>query len=241
LAIFGGTAQLAPRPPPDYAWTLDHVFDAITENTKEAIIISPNNPVGNCIPEQEFRRLLELDLLVIVDEAYFDFAETTLAHLVHKYSNLIVTRTMAKAFGFAGLRLGYALTNPELTEYLSKVMHHFPVNRITAAAAVAALGDTQYLSYVKREIKTGREYLEKALNALEGVRAFPSETNFVLTQYIMPNANSNAIAQELLEQGIIVRDYTGKTGLDGQFIRITVGTQEQNEACVKMIQDALNL
>jgi histidinol-phosphate aminotransferase len=239
LAIFGGTTQLAPRPPPDYNWTLDHVFDAITPKTKEVILVSPNNPVGNCIPENEFKRLLELDLLIVVDEAYFDFADTTLTHFIHNHSNLIITRTMAKAFGFAGLRLGYALTNPELADYLSKVMHHFPVNRITAAAAVAALGDTQYLSYVKKEIKTGREYLEKALNELTSVRAFPSKTNFVLTQFTESNADSNAITQQLMQEGIIVRDYTGKAGLEGQFIRITVGTQEQNEACVNTIKNAL--
>ena len=240
LGIFGGKAQLAPRPPPDYTWALDPVLEAVTPETKEIILISPNNPVGNCIPEPEFKRLLDLDLLIVVDEAYFDFAETTLAHFVNKHSNLIVTRTMAKAFGFAGLRLGYALANPELAEYLSKVMHHFPVNRVTAAAAVAALRDTQFLSYVKKEIKSGREYLEKALNEVQGVRTYPSTTNFVLTQYTLPGADSNSIAQQLLQKGIIIRDYTGKAGLEGQFIRITVGTQEQNEACVNTIKAALN-
>ncbi len=239
LAIFGGKAQQAPRSPPDYAWNLTPVIDSITPDTKEIILISPNNPVGNCLPEKEIRHLLDLDLLIVVDEAYFDFADTTLAHLVNKHPNLIVTRTMAKAFGFAGLRLGYAISNPDLAEYLSKVMHHFPVNRITAAAAIAALGDTQFLSYVKREINTGREYLEKALNDLDGVRAFPSSTNFVLTQYTTPGADSNAITQQLLREGILVRDYTGKAGLDGQFIRITVGTQQQNEACVDTIKAAL--
>jgi histidinol-phosphate aminotransferase len=241
LAIFGGTAQSAPRLPPDYAWTVDPVFDAITPRTKEIILVSPNNPVGNCIPEDELRRLLELDLLIVVDEAYFEFADTTLAHLIDKYPNLIITRTMAKAFGFAGLRLGYALTNPELAEYLSKVIHHFAVNRITAAAAIAALGDTEYLAYVKREIKTGREYLEDALNELAGVTTFPSKTNFVLTQYTGSGADSNAISQTLLQKGIIVRDYTGKAALKGQFIRITVGTREQNEACVEALRMALNL
>ncbi|MFX1566069.1 MAG: histidinol-phosphate transaminase [Promethearchaeota archaeon] len=239
LAIFGGVALNVPRSPPDYSWSLDPVFDAMTPEVKEIILVSPNNPVGNCISEEEFRRLLELDKLIVVDEAYFDFAETTLAHLVHKHSNLIVTRTMAKAFGFAGLRLGYALTNPDLTDYLSKVLHHFPVNRITAAAAVAALGDTEYLDYVKREIKTGRHYLETALNELSGVRTFPSKTNFVLTQYTQSTSASNIITQKLLQAGIIVRDYTGKAGLEGQFIRITVGTQEQNEACVQTIRNAL--
>ncbi|MFW9934113.1 MAG: histidinol-phosphate transaminase [Candidatus Thorarchaeota archaeon] len=239
LGIFGGIAQSVPRPPPDYSWNLDHVFDTITAETKEIILISPNNPVGNCLPERELKRVLNLDLLIVVDEAYFDFADTTFAHLIDEYPNLIITRTMAKAFGFAGLRLGYALTNPKLAEYLSKVLHHFPVNRVTAAAAVAALGDVDYLAFVKEKIQTGREYLEKALNEISGVKAFPSKTNFVLTQYTTPNADSNIIAQQLLQNGIIVRDYTGKAGLVGQFIRITVGTQEQNEACVATIEKAM--
>ena len=239
LDFFGGTTQLAPRAPPDYAWTIDHVFDVITPETKELILISPNNPVGNCIPEKAMRQLLDLDMLVVLDEAYFEFADTNLAHLVHEYPNLIVTRTMAKAFGFAGLRLGYALTNPTLADYLTKVIHHFPVNRLTAIGAIAALEDTAYLDYVKHEIEKGRDYLEKALAALPEVRTFPSKTNFVLTQFTNPNANSNDIAHHLLQNGIIVRDYTGKAGLEGQFIRITVGTQQQNETCVNAIKVAL--
>jgi histidinol-phosphate aminotransferase len=241
LAIYNGAVQLVPRPPPDYGWKIDHVLDAITSTTKMIVIISPNNPVGNCIPEKEMRRLLDRDLLIVVDEAYYEFAETTLAHLVHKYPNLIVTRTMAKAFGFAGLRLGYALTNANLADYLSKAMHHFPVNRITAKAAIAALGDASYLEYVKREIKSGREFLTSALNALPDVQTYPSHTNFVLTKFLGPSANSYDIAQHLVQEGIIVRDYTGKAGLEGQFVRITVGTQEQNEACVKAIEHALSL
>lgn len=239
LEFFGGTALLAPRAPPDYAWKIDHVFDVITPETKELILISPNNPVGNCIPEKAMRQLLDLDMLVVLDEAYFEFAETTLVHLINEYPNLIVTRTMAKAFGFAGLRLGYAITNPTLADYLTKVMHHFPVNRLTASGAIAALEDAAYLDYVKQEIQKGRNYLEKALAALPGVRTFPSRTNFVLTQFMDPDANSYEIAQHLLQNGIIVRDYTGKAGLEGQFIRITVGTQQQNETCVQTIKTAL--
>jgi len=240
LAIYNGVAQLALRPPPDYGWKIDHVLDAITSATKMVVIISPNNPVGNCIPEKEMRRLLERDLLIVVDEAYYEFAETTLVHLVNEFPNLIITRTMAKAFGFAGLRLGYVITNANLADYLSKAMHHFPVNRITAKAAIAALGDTSYLDYIKREIKSGREYLVSALNALPDVQTFPSLTNFVLTKFTGSSVSSYDVAQHLLGEGIIVRDYTGKAGLEGQFIRITVGTMEQNEACVKAIDKALS-
>jgi histidinol-phosphate aminotransferase len=118
-------------------------------------------------------------------------------------------------------------------------MHHFPVNRLTATGAIAALEDAAYLDYVKQEIQKGRDYLENALAALPGVRTFPSRTNFVLTQFLDPDANSYDITQHLLQNGIIVRDYTGKAGLEGQFIRITVGTQQQNETCVKTINTAL--
>ncbi|MFX0168494.1 MAG: histidinol-phosphate transaminase [Candidatus Hodarchaeota archaeon] len=241
LDIFGGISQLAPRPPPNYEWTIDQVFDTITPQTKEIILVSPNNPVGNCIPETAMRKLLDLDLLIVLDEAYFEFADSTLVHLVYEYPNLVITRTMAKAFGFAGLRLGYALTNPNLAAYLAKVLHHFPVNRLTAAAAIAALNDRDYLDYVKREIRKGREYLESALNGLPDVKTFPSKTNFVLTQFTGTDVDSYDIAQHLLQEGIIVRDYSGKAALDGQFIRITVGTQEQNQACVKAVKMALEL
>ncbi len=239
LKICGGLAQMAPRSPPDYSWKIDHVFDVITPQTKVLVIVSPNNPVGNCIREADFRRILEENLLVVLDEAYFEFADETLAHLVKEYSNLVVTRTFAKAFGFAGLRLGYAITTPQLATYLTKVLHHFPVNSLTAKAAIAALEDKEYLEYVQREIRAGRTYLYDELNRLPDVHAFPSKTNFVLCQFNTPNISSNDIAQQLLNQGIIVRDYTGKAGLDGQFIRITVGTKEQNDACIRGITEAL--
>ncbi len=240
LRICGGKAQLASRPPPDYNWDFDKVIDAITPETKVVVVVSPNNPCGDCTPEAGLRRLLEKDLLVVVDEAYYEFADSTLVHLVKEYENLIVTRTFAKVFGFAGLRLGYAITTPELAKYLTKVIHHFPVNRLTAAAAVAALKDKEFLEFVRREIRTNRVYLEQELNKIEGVRAFPSQTNFVLAQLSKPGLTSGKIATKLLLRGILIRDYTGKAGLEGEFIRITVGTKEQNKAVVQIIASAFS-
>jgi histidinol-phosphate aminotransferase len=174
-------------------------------------------------------------VLVVLDEAYFEFADTTMVHLVNKYENLIVTRTFAKVFGFAGLRLGYAITTPELANYLAKVLHHFPVNRLTAAAAVAALADTEFLDHVRREIRASRVYLEQELNALDGIRAFPSQTNFVLCQLNKAGVSSQEVTDFLLQQGILVRDYTGKAGLEGEYIRITVGTKPQIETLIKAL------
>jgi histidinol-phosphate aminotransferase len=239
LQMHGGVAQLAPRTPPDYNWTLDPIIDAINPETRILVLISPNNPVGNCIREDDLRQLLERDLLVVLDEAYYEFADITHAPLVKEYNNLVVTRTFAKAFGFAGLRLGYAITTPDLAAYLTKVLHHFPVNRLTAAAAIAALQDTAFLNYVKNEIQSGRRYLEDALNQIPGVRAFPSKTNFVLCQLEHSNVSSYDVAQNLIQKGIIIRDYSGKPGLEGQFVRITVGTQDQNEAVIASIKAVL--
>ncbi len=236
LQMYGGIAQLAPRAPPNYNWTLAPILDALEPEIKLLVIISPNNPVGNCIQEDDLRQLLEHDVLVVVDEAYYEFADITHAPLVKEYSNLVVTRTFAKAFGFAGLRLGYAITTPDLATYLTKVLHHFPVSRLTAAAAIAALQDTAFLNYVKNEIKGGRCFLEDALNQIPGVRAFPSKTNFVLCQFEHSSVSSYNVAQNLIQKGIIVRDYSGKPGLKGQFVRITVGTQEQNKAVVAGIK-----
>jgi histidinol-phosphate aminotransferase len=240
LAICGGKPQFAPRAPPEYSWDFDQVVDAITPETKVVVVVSPNNPCGDCVPETGLRQLLDQDVLVVVDEAYFEFADSTLVHLVKNYENLIVTRTFAKVFGFAGLRLGYAITTPELATYLGKVLHHFPVNRLTAAAAVAALTDAEFLNYVRREIRANRTYLEKGLNKLDGVRAFPSQTNFVLSQLTKTSVASSQVTQKLLENGILVRDYTGKAGLEGEFIRITVGTKEQNKAVIQGIKTAIN-
>ncbi len=239
LAICGGKAQFAPRPPPDYSWNFDKAVDAITPETKVVVVVSPNNPCGDCVPEAGLRQLLDRDILVVVDEAYYEFADSTLVHLVKKYENLIVTRTFAKVFGFAGLRLGYAITSPDLATYLSKVLHHFPVNRLTAAAAVAALADTEFLDYVRREIRANRTYLEQGLDRIDGVRSFPSQTNFVLSQLTKQGISSSDVTQKLQDEGILVRDYTGKAGLEGEFIRITVGTIEQNKAVIQGITTAI--
>lgn len=235
LRICGGTAQLVNRPPPNYEWQIGKILAAITPKSKMIVLVSPNNPVGNCITEADLRQILTKDILVVLDEAYFEFADGTLAHLVKEYDNLVVTRTFAKAFAFAGLRLGYAITTPILAAYLEKVLHHFPVSTITAAAAVAALADTKYLEFVRREILAGRAYLEQALNHIPGVRVFPSKANFVLTQFTDPKVNSSDVSQKLAERGILVRDQGGKEGLVGQFVRITVGTRKQNEACTRAL------
>ena len=239
LQLFGGVAQLAIRSPPDYRWDIDQILKGITPQIKMLVIVSPNNPVGNSISESDFRRLLDNDVLVVLDEAYFEFAGKTLAHLINDYSNLIVTRTFSKAFGMAGLRLGYAITTPSLADYLTKVLHHFPINRLTTVAAIAALKDTGYLNSVIKRVRRSRDDLGKALNQLHGVKAFPSETNFILCKFTVPDFNSYDIAQKLLENGFIVRDYTGKEGLEGQFIRITVGTDEQNKGLVTALKSIL--
>jgi len=242
LHICGGRFLEAPRPPPDYPWEVDRILEVITPETSVVVVVSPNNPVGNCIGEDDLRRLLEEDVLVVLDEAYYEFADGTLAHLVHDYSNLLCLRTLSKAFGMAGLRMGYAIAQPKLAAYLSKVIPHFSVNALAAAAAIAALGDTEYLEFVRREIREGRAYLERELSRISGLRVFHSMTNFILCQITRQGLTSDNLTLRLAQRGILVRDYTGKPGLEGhgQFIRITVGTMDQNQALVREISDLLS-
>ncbi len=207
----------------------EKVFDKVSKNTKIIFLCSPNNPSGNALHEEDARKILEsVNSIVFIDEAYVEFAGSSLSGLVREYDNLIVGRTFSKAFGFAGMRMGYAIMPEWICREYMKVMTPFSVDVMSLAAGIAALDDRGYLEKSIETVKRGRIQLAQGLELL--CRMFPSEANFILID-VSPHKASE-VSESLLRKGIIVRDCTSFRGAGTSLIRITVGTKEQNEKVI---------
>jgi len=212
-----------------------NLISACNEKTKLIFISSPNNPTGNCIPEDEIREIIEsVDsrAMVVIDEAYAEFAGSSLVNLVREYENVAVMRTFSKAFGLAGLRVGYGIIPEWLASAYKKVAMPFSVNSIAIKAAIAALRDQAYLRKTVERVKHERAFLTENLRRVFK-KVYPSEANFVLAD-VSP-AKSAVVCAKLMKRGIIVRDCSSFRGAGDSFIRVTVGTREQNEKVVEAL------
>jgi len=204
----------------DFSLDLEALLSSITPKTKIIFLCSPNNPTANQFRREEILRLAEdFDGLVAVDEAYADFANSTLVDVVGEFENLIVFRTFSKVFGLAGLRLGYVITNKALAEVMNeRLQMPYAVSLVALKTAVKMLENFEYIEGTIKELKAERSRMIEALNQIDGVRAFPSETNFVLFQV---NRNSLSVYRNLLSRGIIVRNI-GRVLEFNNCLRVTV-------------------
>lgn len=193
-------------------------------------ICSPNNPTGGLIDDEVIREVLEgTNSVVFLDEAYAEFAGVSHADWVERYENLIVGRTLSKAFGLAGLRIGYAVAPEWVVEQYSRAAPSFGVSAPAIAGGVAALRDTDHMRNAVRKIVTERERVAGSL------RANPSHANFL---YVETSRESSAMVEDLLKEGISVKDCSGIPGSDNHHIRVTIGTPEQNDAFLEAYRRA---
>ncbi|HOT07516.1 MAG TPA: histidinol-phosphate transaminase [Methanotrichaceae archaeon] len=199
--------------------------DSLTgvDGSSMIFLCSPNNPTSNASTEEEVRAVVEsTGAMVFLDEAYVDFAKKSLISMVSRYDNLIVGRTMSKAFGLAGLRLGYAvLPAPVADQYRRAAPPFFGLSTISVAAGVAALQDA---AYMRRSVEKIRKERQRLISELP--EAGPSQANFL---YLETDRPSSEVAEALLRQGVIVRDCRSFWGAGENHIRVTVGTREQND------------
>ena len=192
---------------------------------------NPNAPTGMALPLAQVERLLagNPDSVVVVDEAYVDFGAQTAATLIDRYPQLLVIRTLSKAWALAGLRVGYALGHPDLIEALSRVKDSFnsyPLDRLALAGATAALSDAAWLAQTSARIQASREALSEGLRA-RGFEVLPSLANFVFARH--PAHQGARLATQLREQRILVRQFARPQRI-ADFLRITIGTPQQCEA-----------
>ena len=213
----------------DYALDVAGVEQAVREqpNVKLLFLTSPNNPSGNRLPDAELRRLLELPVMVVLDEAYVEFSEhPSRAPWVLERENLVVLRTFSKAAGIAGLRLGYGIFPAWLMPHLWTFKQPYNVNVAASVAGLASLRHADQIRRVVGLLKAERARLFALLAATPCLRPYPSEANFILCDVV--GRDARALKQALEQRGILVRHYA-RPGLEN-CIRVSVGRPEQTDA-----------
>jgi histidinol-phosphate aminotransferase len=220
----GATPILAPRGP-HFEVAGDMPLDI-----KMAFLCSPNNPTGNVTSEEEVCALLEsTEAIVFLDEAYVEFADKSLIRLVEQHDNLIVGRTLSKAFGLAGMRLGYAIAPRWIADqYRRAAPPFYGISCATVAAGAAALSDLPFMRQSVEMIKSERQRLQKATGA------HPSQANFL---YLETECDSREYVERFLARGIIIRDCRSFGGAGENHARVTVGTPSENDRFLSAFQE----
>jgi histidinol-phosphate aminotransferase len=222
----------------DWHYDLTALAGAITERTKIVYLVNPNNPTGTIFSKHDFDafyRHVPERVLIILDEAYFEYAKDTPRYpdsMHYRYDNVITLRTFSKVYGLAGVRIGYGFAHERLIANLLKVKLPFEPSTLAQAAGIGALADKEFLHKSLELNARGLKFLTKALGEI-GLKIIPSEANFVMA--VLPSAEHAAqLTSELLPQGIIIRPLAS-FGLPN-CVRISTGTAEDNQRCVEAIQ-----
>ena len=219
---------------------LDAMFELIDADTRLVFIANPNNPTGTWLDAELLRNFVKSipgDVIVVIDEAYLEYAgqgqSANAINWLADCPNLAVTRTFSKAYGLAGIRVGYCVTSTEIAGLLGRVRQPFNVNSLALAGAEASLGDVEFIKQSRASNSAGLQLLSHGLKEL-GLVVTPSAGNFVLADF---QRDPLPIYEALLRAGIIVRP-VGNYALDTH-LRITVGTREQNEALLRVLANIL--
>lgn len=243
LATQGLGARAIVVPAVDHGHDLDAMAAAIDADTRLVFIANPNNPTGTFLPAAKLEAFLAKvpqNVIVVLDEAYNEFLapehqyEST--DWVRKYPNLIVSRTFSKAYGLAGLRVGFAIAQPVVTDLMNRIRQPFNVNSLAQAAAIAALNDQAFLQKSAGNNAAGYRQFVQAFEEM-GLEYVPSYGNFVLVRVGKDDGAGARVNLALLKQGVIVRP-VGNYGLP-QWLRISIGLPEENAACIAALKKAL--
>ena len=213
---------------------MEKIAETIDKNTKIIFICSPNNPTGNSINREDIETILtNFKGIVVVDEAYINYArQKTFIQELTEYANLVVLQTFSKAWGLAALRLGMAFSSRKVIDVLNKIKPPYNINQATQDLAFEALKNIAQVNDWIKESVAERDRLSKALNEINIVKkVYPSDANFILTEV----TDAPKIYDTLVEQGIIVRDRSKVTLCEG-CLRITVGTKEENDKLLNVLE-----
>ncbi len=226
-------AGVAPVPW-DRHWSLP--IDALVATKADAIyLVNPNAPSGTVVPAEAICKLAgQFPGLLLIDEAYADFADHNCLALLEKHENVVISRTLSKSYSLAGLRFGYAVARPAVIEQMNKVKDSYNCDAIAIVAATAAVQDREYAKMTWDHVRAERSRLTHELTA-QGFEVLPSQANFLLAA--VPDGDGGAIYRRLKQMGILVRHFDTE-GLR-QFIRITVGTMAENNALLGGVRELL--
>ncbi|MFC1730514.1 histidinol-phosphate transaminase [candidate division KSB1 bacterium] len=223
----------------DLSFPVDDVLKSISRKTRMVILVNPNNPTGSSINGTDIIRIAEkakkAGAVLLIDEAYYQFYGKSAKKLIRKYSNIVVMQTFSKAFGLAGMRLGYIISRKENIAEIGKVLSPYSVNTLAVIAGNAALDDQDFVEGYVNEVKEAKKYLEKQLKKM-GIKIFPSDTNFLIAKF---GDRCNLVCNALKDKGILVRNRSKYPRLEG-CVRIGVGTKEQCKILVNEIKSIID-
>jgi histidinol-phosphate aminotransferase len=234
--VFG--AETIEAPSRDYGCDLGAILDAVTDRTEIIFIANPNNPTGTFLSAETIERFVARvapHLIVVFDEAYYEFVDQmpdTLRY-IHEGQNVVVLRTFSKIHGLASVRVGYGIARPELIEVLQKTREPFNVNGIGQVGALAALADEEHQRKTKKMTDKGRSYFEREFTAMR-LPFVRGAANFVLVNV----GDGLSVFRALLERKVIVRAMKGYNL--PAWVRITIGTMEQNRRCIAALRDVVS-
>ena len=216
----------------DFKLNVDSIIKDIKENNPKLVILcNPNNPTGSVLTKEEVRKIVKsTDALIALDEAYMEFGDESLIDEVMDYDNLLIVKTVSKAFSLAGIRMGYIVANEDIITSIEKVRAPYNLNSLSTYIATEALRQKERMFDYVKNIKEEREKIYKALVDL-GVKAYASGANFVFFK-----SDIDDLQKKLVDKDVLIRKFSGK--LDGYY-RVSVGTKEQNEKFLKAFKEVM--
>ncbi|MDQ3044309.1 MAG: histidinol-phosphate transaminase [Chloroflexota bacterium] len=241
VALHGGELVDVPLTPgPNFALDPDAILAAVSPRTKLVIICNPNNPTGNLFdPDAVEQVIAHAPCLVVVDEAYAEFAGVTHLPLMARYPNLAVLRTMSKFAGLAGLRVGYGAFPDALMPYLMRVAPpFFNISALSVAAAIASLDDLPHLMAKVSDTVAAREHLASRLRLIPGVVPLPSSANFLLIR--LPGEDAGPVVAKLASEGIYVRHFRNPSLGLRDCLRVSIGLPEELAVFAEMLSDTFS-
>lgn len=227
----------------DFVLNKESIIDAIGKESKVLFLCNPNNPSGTLTGRRDIEGILEVaydnNTLVMLDECFMDFVDeaekNSFVKSISKYENLVVLRTLTKAFGLAGLRVGYCLASKKISRILNRVKVPWNVNALAQKAAVAALNDLAHLDKTRRLVKKEKKYLCDNIDKMAQLRPYRSDTNFFPIK--LAKIDSLSLQRKLMKKNILVRDCSTFTGIGTDFIRVAVQKHNANTLLVNALQE----
>ncbi|NOQ89037.1 MAG: histidinol-phosphate transaminase [Gammaproteobacteria bacterium] len=222
----------------DFSLDMAAIRKSIQENQPAIIFIAyPNNPSANCYNEKEIEEIISISPgMVVLDEAYHPFAQTSFMNRLSEFDNLLVMRTVSK-MGLAGLRLGLLCGHPDIINEIDKIRLPYNINVLTQITAEFVLDNVSELDQQARLIRDEREILLKKMSAMSGLQVFPSQANFILFRVLSKNAND--VFESIKQSGVLIKNMKADDGPLKNCLRVTVGTPDENQAFVRALESAM--
>lgn len=212
------------------------VDEIVKQDAKVAIMPSPNNPTGNCFRQKDIEEILSrFNGIVVVDEAYAEYADDAMIRRVDEFDNLVVLRTFSKAYAMAALRVGYAAANRKLADMMMRVKIPYSLNMVSEGAAIAAVKDQEFIRRSVDMVREQRPKLDAGLRKL-GFETFPSDSNFILARSPIDH---KVLVDGLKERGVLIRDFGAKRRTEN-CVRTTVGTAELNAILLEKAEEVIS-